>query len=346
LILYCLAAAYFSAGETALSYCNQVRIRLMADNGDEKAKRVVNLLDRFDETVVALLIGVNILHVVAAAAATVLFIDLMGPAGAGVATLVMTVFIFIFSETIPKSIANVNSDRFLLGTAGIMLFFSLLFRPFVIILTKTGEFFRKLFHVTDKEPSLTEDEFAAIVEEVESEGLLEANETDIIKSSIEFGDIAALKVMTPREKIVAISLHASGEALKELLLSNRFSRYPVYDGDLDHISGSLVAGKALYLMASGRSVSPADVMQEPLLLPNTISASDAFQEMRRSQSHFAVIQSTRGRTLGVITMDDILEELVDDISLIREPEPKMEAAEDPEAGSSSAEKNRGGECHA
>jgi len=295
----------------------------MAENGDEQAKRVVKLLDRFDETVVALLIGVNILHVVAAAAATVMFVDLMGPAGAGVATVVLTVYIFIFSETIPKSIANLNSDKIILNSAGIMLFFSLVFRPLVIVLTKTGEFFRRVFHVEDKEPSLTEDEFAAMVEGVQSEGLLEENETDIIKSSIEFADIAARKVMTPRDKIVAISVRASEEELRELLLSNNFSRFPVYDGDLDHIVGSLVAGKALYLLANGRPACIPEVMQEPLLLPNTISAADAFQEMRRSQSHFAVIRGASGRTLGVITMDDILEELVDDIGLIREPDPEF-----------------------
>ncbi len=318
LLFYVVAGGFFSAGETALSYCNTARIRVMADEGDIRAKHTEQLLDHFDETVVALLIGVNILHVVAAAAATVLFVGLMGNPGAGVATVVMTLVIFIFSETIPKNIANANSDAFILRTAGMILFFSRLFHPVVVILTKAGELCRKLLHFDDSEAAITEDEFATMVDNVQKEGLLEDNESDIIKSSIEFHDITARFVMTPRDKIVTVPLSASQEELKYILLENRFSRYPVRGKSMDDIVGVLVAGKCLFQMAHGDTVDIWKIMEPPLKLPVTVSAPDAFQEMQKHNLHFAILQSPKKETVGIITMDDILEELVDDIGEISE----------------------------
>ena len=327
LIFYTVAGGFFSAGETALSYCNNVRILLMADNGDRQAKRVARLLDHFDETVVALLVGVNIIHVAAAASATVLFVSLMGDRGAVWSTVIMTVITFVLSETIPKSIANANPDAYILATAGVIQFFSDIFRPLVYVLTKTGEFLRDVLHVSEKEPSLTEDEFSTIVEGVQNDGLLEENESDIIQASIEFSDISAIHVMTPREKIVAIEVRATENQLRQMLMDNQFSRYPVYHRDLDHIVGTLVAGPILFKMAKGEHINIRKDMVRPLILPNTISASDAFQRMRQSKTHFAVIQDADRHTVGVITMDDVLEELVDDISEIIEPADPDEADE-------------------
>ena len=310
-----------------MSYCNNVRILLMADNGDRQAKRVARLLDHFDETVVALLVGVNIIHVAAAASATVLFVSLMGDKGAVWSTVIMTVVTFILSETIPKSIANANPDAYILGTAGAIQFFSNLFRPLVYVLTKTGEFLRDTLHISETEPSLTEDEFSTIVENVQNDGLLEENESDIIQASIEFSDISAIHVMTPRDKIVAVEVRATENQVRQILMDNQFSRYPVYHRDLDHIVGTLVAGPVLYKLAKGERINIRKDMVRPLLLPNTISAADAFQRMRQRKTHFAVIQDADKHTVGVITMDDVLEELVDDISEIIEPADPDEADE-------------------
>lgn len=320
LIFYTIFGAFFSAGETALSYCNNVRIRLMADNGDKRARRVVRLLDHFDETVVALLIGVNILHVVSAAAATVLFVSVWGNSGATISTVVMTLVVFIFGETIPKAIARANADSFILGTAGFIIGFFYLFKPVVYVLTHLGEFCRSLIKVKEG-PSMTDDEFSAIVDSVQSEGLLEESETDIIKSSINFYDLMAKQVMTPRNRIVSIPLNASQDEVRHCVLSSAFSRYPVIDGDNDHIVGVLVARKVLFALAHGETVSVRDMMDTPVKIPMDRSVADAFQEMRSQKMHFAVLQDNSGKTVGVITMDDILKELVDDIEDIHEELP-------------------------
>ncbi len=331
LIFYTLFGAFFSAGETALSYCNNVRIRLMADNGDKRARKVVRLLDHFDETVVALLIGVNILHVVSAAAATVLFVSVWGNAGATISTVVMTLVVFIFGETIPKNIAKANADGFILGTAAFILWFFYLFKPAVFVLTHLGEFCKSLIKVKE-EPSMTDDEFATIVDSVQSEGLLEESETDIIKSSINFYDLLAKQVMTPREKIVSLPLTATQDEVRACILSSPFSRYPITDGDNDHIVGVLVARKVLFALAHGQQVDVKTMMDKPVKIPMDKSVADAFQEMRTHKMHFAVLQDGNGKTVGVITMDDILKELVDDIEDIHEELPVKKPARSAKPG--------------
>ena len=317
--LFTLCGAFFSAGETALSYCNAVRIRLMADEGDRRAARAARLLDRFDETVVALLVGVNIMHVAAAAAATVLFISALGSNnGAGLATAVMTVITFLFGETVPKNIAKANSDAWLLAVSGAVLFLSRLLAPIVFVLTKFGEGVKALFRVKPDEPSMTEDEFATIVDNVQNEGLLDENESDIIKSSIEFGDLRVRDVMTRREAIVSVPIDAPEDELRRILLEKPFSRYPVTRGSVDEVFGVLMANKCLFLLAKGEKADVTGLMDMPLTLRDDAPLTDAFQEMRRHKTHFAVVQDEDARTAGILTMDDILAEIVDEVDEIRE----------------------------
>ena len=308
-----LAGGFFSGCETAFSFCNEVRIRLMADNGEKQAIRLVKLLDKFDRTVVTLLVAINIIHVVAASVATVMLVSLMGHNGSVVATVVMALITFIFSETIPKNIAKANSDGYALWAAGPILLLSGLLIPITAFLAGLGELVTKTLHVSQTEPSVTEEEFAAMVDGIQNEGLIEANEKEIIKSSIAFSDISVGSIMTPREQIVGIDIGLSQEDLKDRLLNNNFSRYPVYNERRDRVVGILMANSCLYHMAAKEPIDIRDYMEDTLVLSPSVTAADALQAMRIERSHFAVIMDDHDEIVGILTMDDVLEKLVGEI---------------------------------
>ena len=313
LIAFILIGGFFSGSETAFSYCNEVRIRLLAESGNKRAKRVIFLLDRFDKTVVTLLIAINIIHVVSASMATVLVVSIMGPKGSVVATVIMTLATFIFSETIPKNFAKANSDAYALWAASIVLCCFYPFMPATMFLAGLGEGVKKILHISQTEPSVTEEEFSAMVDGIQSEGLIEANEKDIIQSSIKFNDITVGSIMTPAEEIVGIDAGVSLPELKRLLLEHNFSRYPVYNKDRNKIIGVLLANDVLYHLTKHEDVNILDFTDEPLSLSPNVIASDALQAMRVEQSHFAVVTDQKDTIVGILTMDDILERLVGEI---------------------------------
>lgn len=313
LIAFILIGGFFSGSETAFSYCNEVRIRLLAESGNKRAKRVIFLLDRFDKTVVTLLIAINIIHVVSASMATVLVVSIMGPKGSVVATVIMTLATFIFSETIPKNFAKANSDAYALWAASIVLCCFYPFMPATMFLAGLGEGVKRILHISQTEPSVTEEEFSAMVDGIQSEGLIEANEKDIIQSSIKFNDVTVGSIMTPAEEIVGIDVGVSLPELKRLLLENNFSRYPVYNKERNRIIGILLANDILYHLTKHESVDISEFIDEPLTLSPSVVASDALQAMRVEQSHFAVVTDQKDTIVGILTMDDILERLVGEI---------------------------------
>lgn len=313
LIVFIVIGGFFSGSETAFSFCNEVRIRLLAESGNKRAKRVIFLLDRFDKTVVTLLIAINIIHVVSSSIATMLVVSIMGPRGSIVATVIMTLATFIFSETIPKNFAKANSDAYALWAASIVLFFFYPFMPATLFLAGLGNSVKKLLHISQTEPSVTEEEFSAMVDGIQNEGLIEANEKDIIQSSIKFNDITVGSIMTPAEEIVGIDEGLSTPELKRLLLEHNFSRYPVYNKDRNKIIGVLLANDVLSHLTKHEDVDIHDFIDDPLTLSPNVVASDALQAMRIEQSHFAVVMDRRDVIVGILTMDDILELLVGEI---------------------------------
>lgn len=313
LIAFIIIGGFFSGSETAFSYCNEVRIRLLAESGNKRAKRVIYLLDRFDKTVVTLLVAINIIHVVSASIATMLMVSIMGPKGSVVATVIMTLATFIFSETIPKNFAKVNSDAYALWAANIVLIFYYPFMPATLFLAGLGEFVKRILHISQTEPSVTEEEFSAMVDGIQSEGLIEANEKDIIQSSIKFNDITVGSIMTPAQEIVGIEVGVSLSELKALLLQHNFSRYPVYNKGRKKIIGIILANDVLYHLTKHQDVDILDFVDEPLTLSPNVIASDALQVMRVEQSHFAVVSNQEDEIVGILTMDDILEKLIGEI---------------------------------
>lgn len=313
LIIMIIAAGFFAAAETAYSFCNTVRLRLLAEDGGKRAKRVLKLLENYERTVVTLLIAINVIHVIAASVSTVMATELFADIGPVISTVVITLAVFLFSETLPKNVARANADSLALAFSGTVLFFSYLLLPFSAFFIWLGKTVKKLMRIKNDEPALTEDEFASLVENVEDEGLIEPEETEIIKSAIEFGDLTAVDIMCPRGKISAIPINASPERLKSIVLEEKYSRFPVYDGNIDHILGTVQSATILWNFVHNKKFRIKDLLSKPyFVLPDT-PLYDVFEEMGRKRTHLALVRTAEGKIAGLLTMEDILEEIVGEI---------------------------------
>ncbi len=314
LVFLILAGGFFSGAETALSFCNRIRMQVLSDAGDKRAQRAVWILERFDRAVVTLLIAVNVIHIVSASMATVMAVSWMGNTGSLVATVVMTLLVFFFSETIPKNIAKVNSDSFMLWTSGVLQIFMILLKPIAVVLTGLGVFVKnRLNRRPDSLPSVTEDEFASMVSDAEEDGVIDHEESDIIKSAIDFGDIVAGEIMTRRENMIAIPVNIDRDALKERLIETKYSRFPVYDGTLDRIVGIARSVRCLWRLMGDPAFDLREHITRPYFVRPDMLISDVFEGMSGRRQHMAVVQDERGHTLGMLTMEDILEEIVGEI---------------------------------
>lgn len=315
LFILIIAGGFFAGAETAFAYVNTVRMRMLAENS-RKAKRVVRIIDDFDMTIVTLLIVINVVHIAASAIATSLFIDLTGSTAIGsvLATVIITLAIFIFSETIPKNFAKTNSDAFSLAVALPIRACTVLLYPVAWLLTRSGELVKKLFHLRDDEPSVTEDEFSAMVEDAGEDDIFEPEETEIIQAAIEFGDTRVGEIMTPKEDIAAISVKAEEDEIRRILVEEKYSRFPVFRGSINNIVGVVRAHQALWKMINKEEEF---VLRENITKPMFCSPEDAvteiFERMCNRKNHFAVVRDEDERTVGIITMEDILEEIVGEI---------------------------------
>lgn len=315
LIILIIAGGFFAGAETAFSYTNTVRLRMLAENS-RKAKRAVRILDDFDMTIVTLLIVINVVHIAASAIGTSLFIDLTGSTAIGpvLATVIITLAIFIFSETIPKNFARTNSDAYALAVALPIRAFTLALYPLAWLLTGLGELVKKIFRLHDDEPSVTEDEFSAMVEDAGDEEIFEPEETEIIQAAIEFGDTKVGEIMTPKENIAAISVKAEEDEIRRILVEEKYSRFPVYRGSIHNIVGVVRANQALWKMINDEEEFVLrENITKPLFCSPEDEVTEIFERMCNRKNHFAVVRDEDERTVGIITMEDILEEIVGEI---------------------------------
>ena len=311
-----LTGGFFAGSETAFSFCNPIRMKVLADDGDRSAERVLRLLEKQDAVIVSLLIYINIIYVTTSVIVTSLFVSITGSDAKGslFATVIVTVSLFLFSDTIPKNIARANSDKWILKVSLILTVSIWLLTPVLWFFLAIGRISKKIFSAAkDNEPSVTEDEFATIVEGVEDDGLIEPDETKIIKSAIEFGDILARDAMTPKERIVAIAADADVEEVKRILLKEKYSRFPVYFGTIDNTIGILQSANCLWKLAKGQPFSIKDNITKPYVVRQDTHLREVFEGMGGRHTHFAVVESEEGKTLGILTMEDILEEIVGEI---------------------------------
>lgn len=312
IIVICLIlSAYFSASETAFSTFNKIKIKNLADKGNRKAKLVLNISENYDTMLSTILIGNNIVNILSASLATILFIgwinDTSGPT---VSTLVMTLIVLIFGEITPKTLAKKRPEAFAKFAAPFLKFLMIIFFVFTFIFKKWQDFVSKL--IKDKEEDqVTEEEIISLVEEATEDGVLDEDESELIKSAIEFGDLEVIDIFTPRVDIKALPLDATYQEIDEAFAGNAFSRLPIYEEDIDHIVG-IIYYKDFY-QAEEEGFKLDDIIKEPMFVMKHKLVNELLKEFQTNKQHFAVVADEFGSVAGIVTMEDILEELVGEI---------------------------------
>ena len=314
IIVVCvLLSAYFSATETAFSTFNRIRVKNMAEKGNKKAALALRLSDNYDSLISAILIGNNIVNILASAMATLLFAKLIinQDLAATVSTAVLTVAILVFGEISPKTIAKYNPESFVLFSAPIINFVRVILFPFIIIFNGWQKLLAKLFK-KNEDQGMTEEELISIIEEAEEEGDIDKEESDLIKSAIEFGDLEVGDIFTPRIDITSLPVGADKETVAKTFSESGYSRLPVYDGDIDNVVGILYY-KDFYTVAYKTNVALEEIIKPVIYVAKTQPVNELMKELQEKQLHMAVVTDEFGSTAGIVTLEDILEEIVGEI---------------------------------
>lgn len=311
MIVLIMLSAYFSATETAFSSLNKTRVKTLAEKGSRKASLVLSLSEDYDRLLSTILIGNNIVNIALASIGTVLFVHLWGDIGATISTLVVTIVVLIFGEVTPKSMAKEHPERFAMSVSGSIRVLIVVLTPINFLFSLWKKLIGKIFHHRD-DRRMTQDELLMLVEEVEQDGSIDADEGDLLRSAIEFTDRDAEDILTHRVDLEGISIDASHEEIAATFSESRYSRLLVYEESIDNIVG--VLHQKDFYVGNGITSRPiTEIMTTPLFVPQSIKISDILKELQKAKSHVAVVSDEYGGTLGIVTMEDILEELVGEI---------------------------------
>lgn len=308
-----LLSAFFSATETAFSFVNKIRIQHSVDNGNKKAKNALYVIENFDNALTTILICNNIVNLSCSSIATVLCLNLFGDMGSAIATGATTLLVLTFGEVIPKCLAKEHCDAFTLKTAGLLRVLMFILKPFVFVFLKLKSLALKIAGGSEDSPSVTENELKYIVESIEEEGVLEESESEMVRSALDFDEKTAEEILTPRVDVTFINISDSQEKIKDIIIENRYSRIPVYEETVDHIVGILHTRDYLESLADGKAPDLRDIMQTPYFVFRTQQLSKILNAFKRTKIHLAIVTDEYGGTLGIVTMEDLLEEIVGEI---------------------------------
>ena len=312
-LILIVCSAFFSATETALNSANKIRLKNMADNGSHSAQRTLNILAKYDKALTTILIGNNIVNIACSSIATILAINLVGEKyGSLVSTIATTVIVLIFGEVMPKSIAKDFAEPMAMIASGIISFLMVIFTPFsaFFILLKKG--LSKIFHRKES-VSMTEEELKVMIDEIEDEGVLETQESNLVRSALEFDEITVDEIITPRVRITAVEAGENIDDVRKKFLQEEYSRMPVYERTLDNIIGIITEKEFFKQYEKSSDFTIRSIMQETIYLPQMQKLSEVFRTMQKQKCHMSVVLDQHGGTLGIVTMEDILEELVGEI---------------------------------
>lgn len=305
-------AAYFAVAETAFASVSKIKIKAGVERGDKRAEKAMRVLDEFDKAVTTVLIGTNIVHLVIASMVTVLVQRRWGIAAVTAGTLVTTIAVFFLGEMLPKSIAKRYSERLSLMTAGSLCFFMRVFYPISFILTKIGQAAAALSGKED-EVSVTEEELYDIIEDMTDGGALNEAQSELISSALEFGDITVDSILTSRVDMEAIDVRATPEEIVQYLKDHRHSRYPVYEDTNDHIIGTLQLRKYLKTYRKNKTPDLRALLDEPFFIHYSMSVAGLVEDISAKKLSMAIVLDDFGGTRGIVTVEDVLEELVGEI---------------------------------
>ena len=314
-VLLLLCAAYFAVAETAFASVSRVKIRIRAERGEPKAVKAMQVLDNFDLAITSILICTNIVHISAASivtlAVTRMFPDV--PGAVTVSTFVMTIVVFFAGEMLPKSIAKKYSERLSLAVAGSLCFFMSVLKPLAKLLSATGNFAAK-FVKADPEISVTEDEIYDIIEDMTEEGSLDEERGELISSALQFGETTVESILTSRVDLAALDIDDTPEEMLAFIRAQPHSRLPVYEGSIDNIVGILSIRKFIKAyLRQGAQLDIRSLLDKPYFIHQSANIDGLLPVMSKNRLNMAVVTDNYGGTLGIVTVEDILEELVGEI---------------------------------
>ena len=307
-------SAFFSSSETALTTVNKIRMKNLAENGDKRAAKVLKVTNDSGKMLSAILIGNNIVNIFASSLATILAIDIFGDIGSGIATGTLTIIILIFGEVSPKTMATIKADSFSLLIAGIIDALMILLTPIIFIINKLSSIVLFILRVNpaDADTAMTEDEIRTIVDESQESGAIEDEEREMIHNVFDFGDSLAKEVMIPRIDMTFVEADASFEELIDIYRENKYTRLPVYEESTDHVIG-IINMKDVILIENQETFSIRNIIREPYFTYEHKNTADLFVEMRKSSIPLAIVLDEYGVTAGMVTLEDLLEEIVGEI---------------------------------
>ena len=312
LVVLVVFSAFFSASETAFSSLNQIRLKSRAEDGDTSAARVLAMAEKYDKLLSTILIGNNIVNIAAASIGTIIFTKMLGAErGATVSTMVLTVVVLIFGEVTPKSLAKEMPETVATAVAPALSLLMLVFTPLTWLFSQWKRFLGHFVHSTE-EDTITEGELMTMVSEAENDGELTDRESELIRSAIEFDDVEVEEILTPRVDVVAVEDDISLEELAQTFAESGYSRLPVYHDTVDNIIG-VVHEKDFYIARLKKSVTMEDLIAPTLYTTGSTQISQLLRTLREQHHHMAVVVDEYGGTEGIITLEDILEELVGEI---------------------------------
>lgn len=306
-VVMMIFSALFSSTETAYSSVNKLRLKNYEAQGNKKASKALKLANRFDDVLTAVLIGNNIVNIATSSVSTLIFVEWFGDSGAGISTAVITVLVLVFCEVMPKSYAKRNAEKLALLFATPLSVLVIILKPFVWVLNKMSSIFK-----SGEAPTVTEDELKYMIDEIEEEGIIEEQESELVKSALDFDETIVNEILIPRVKVIGVEVTDTVETIKEVFSEEMYSRLPVFEKSLDNIIG-IITNKAFFKMLVEGKSDIREIIQEVPHIADTNLISEAMKFMQKAKVHLAVVTDQYGGTKGIITLEDIIEELVGEI---------------------------------
>lgn len=313
IIILLLLSAFFSSAETAFTMVNKIRIRSLIEDGNKRAITVGKIIDNSGKMLSAILIGNNIVNISASALMTSLTIRLWGSYATGIATGVMTVLVLIFGEITPKTTATIYAEKFALVYAPVVYFIMFIFTPVIFIIDKLSGVILKLIHVdaNNKHNKITEEELRTFVQVSHEDGVIESNEKKIINNLFDFGDTEAKDVMIPRIDMTLADVNTGYDDIIELFRETKYTRIPIYEGNPDNVIGILNIKDLI--LSQHNDFNIRSIMRKPFFTYEHKNTSELFNVMQRSSHSISIVLDEYGSTVGMITTEDLLEEIVGEI---------------------------------
>ncbi|WP_245411560.1 hemolysin family protein [Alkalicoccus urumqiensis] len=306
-------SAFFSSSETAYSSANRIRIQSLSEAGNKKADRTLKILDSFDEALSTILIGNNLVNIAAATISGQLAVQIFGPSiGVFVSTFGVTLLVLIFGEIMPKSLAKEYAETFSMRISGIILFLMKILYPANLGFIYLRRGVTRIVGSKNDEPSVTEEELKMLVDRSEVEGVIDEHEKDLVQRSFDFNDISVVEISRPRKNIVAVNETDDAEFVKDVFMRERYSRIPVYRESIDHIVGVLHERDFYRAYLQGQT-DITELMRPPVFVVETMKISRLMPKLQREKTHMAVVIDEYGDTSAIVTLEDIIEELVGEI---------------------------------